>query len=122
MLPIIAIPIAIITIGIIIFAPLKFSTFDMEALGDVFYNFPEWGDQLIPDILMAVNGFPLVNWSESNYRPIDGRLNQNTTPKTKWNALILEETSRIDFYRTQIVKYMWRLRDKGDPLKDGKKA
>ena len=27
-----------------------------------------------------------------------------------------------DSYRTQIVKYMWRLRDKGDPLKDAKKA
>ena len=35
---------------------------------------------------------------------------------------MLEESSRIDFYRTQIVKYMWRLRDKGDPLKDAKKA
>jgi len=35
---------------------------------------------------------------------------------------MLEESSRIHFYRTQIVKYMWRLRDKGDPLKDGKKA
>ena len=32
------------------------------------------------------------------------------------------ESSRIDFYCTQIVKYMWRLRDKGDPLKDAKKA
>ena len=36
MLPTITIPIAIITIGIIILAPLKFSTFDMKALGDVF--------------------------------------------------------------------------------------
>ena len=35
---------------------------------------------------------------------------------------VLEESSRIDFYRTQIVKYMWRLRDKGSPLKDAKKA
>ena len=35
---------------------------------------------------------------------------------------MLEESSRIDFYRTQIVKYMWRLRDKGSPLKDAKKA
>ena len=35
---------------------------------------------------------------------------------------MLEESSRIDFYRSQIVKYMWRLRDKGDPLKDAKKA
>ena len=35
---------------------------------------------------------------------------------------VLDESSRIDFYRTQIVKYMWRLRDKGDPLKDAKKA
>ena len=35
---------------------------------------------------------------------------------------MLEESSRIDFYRTQIVKYMWRLRDKGDSLKDAKKA
>ena len=31
---------------------------------------------------------------------------------------MLEESSRIDFYRTQIVKYMWRSRDKGAPLKD----
>ena len=35
---------------------------------------------------------------------------------------MLEKSSRIDFYRTQIVKYMWRLRDKGSPLKDAKKA
>ena len=35
---------------------------------------------------------------------------------------MLEESSRIDFYRSQIVKYMWRLRDKADPLKDAKKA
>ena len=35
---------------------------------------------------------------------------------------MLEESSRIDFYRTQIVKYMWRLRDKGSQLKDAKKA
>ena len=35
---------------------------------------------------------------------------------------MLEESSRIDFYRSQIVKYMWRLRDKGSPLKDAKKA
>ena len=35
---------------------------------------------------------------------------------------MLEDSSRIDFYRTQIVKYMWRLRDKGSPLKDAKKA
>ena len=35
---------------------------------------------------------------------------------------MLEESSRIDFYRTQIVKYMWRLRDKGVPLKDAQKA
>ena len=35
---------------------------------------------------------------------------------------MLEESSRIGFYRTQIVKYMWRLRDKGAPLKDAKKA
>ena len=35
---------------------------------------------------------------------------------------MLEESSRIDFYRTQIVKYMWRLRDKGDSVKDAKKA
>ena len=35
---------------------------------------------------------------------------------------MLEESSRIDFYRTQIVKYMWWLRDKGDPLKDAQKA
>ena len=41
MLPTIAIPTAIITIGTIILAPLKFSTFDMEALGGVFYNLSE---------------------------------------------------------------------------------
>jgi hypothetical protein len=35
---------------------------------------------------------------------------------------MLEDSSRIDFYRTQIVKYMWRLRDKGSPLKDAQKA
>ncbi len=35
---------------------------------------------------------------------------------------MLGESSRIEFYRTQIIKYMWRLRDKGSPLKDGKKA
>ena len=38
MLPTIAIPTAIITIGIIILAPLNFSTFDMKALGDAFNN------------------------------------------------------------------------------------
>ena len=32
------------------------------------------------------------------------------------------KSSRIDFYCTQIVKYLWRFRDKGDPLKDAKKA
>jgi len=36
--------------------------------------------------------------------------------------VMLEESSRIDFYRTQTVKYIWRLRDKGCPLKDAKKA
>ena len=35
---------------------------------------------------------------------------------------MLEESSRIDFYRSQIIKYMWRLRDKGAPLKDAQKA
>ena len=35
---------------------------------------------------------------------------------------MLEESSRIDFYRSQIVKYVWRLRDKGAPLKDAQKA
>ena len=35
---------------------------------------------------------------------------------------MLEESSRIDFYGTQFVKYLWRLRDKGSPLKDAKKA
>ena len=34
---------------------------------------------------------------------------------------MLEESSRIDFHRSQIVKYMWRLRDKGSPLKDAMK-
>jgi len=29
---------------------------------------------------------------------------------------------RIGFYRSQIVKYMWRRRDKGAPLEDAKKA
>ena len=33
-----------------------------------------------------------------------------------------EVSSRIGFYRTQIIKYMWRLCDKGSPLKDAKKA
>ena len=37
MLPTTTIPIAIITIGTIILSPLKFSTFDMEALGDISY-------------------------------------------------------------------------------------
>ena len=36
--------------------------------------------------------------------------------------LEVRQSSRIDFYLTQIVRYMWRLRDKGDPLKDAKKA
>ena len=35
---------------------------------------------------------------------------------------MLGESGLIDFYRTQIVKYMWRLRDKGAPLKDAQKA
>ena len=35
---------------------------------------------------------------------------------------MLEESSRSDFYRSQIVKYMWWFRDKGDPLKDAQKA
>ena len=35
---------------------------------------------------------------------------------------MLDESSRIDFYRSQIIKYMWRLRDKGAPLKDAQKA
>ena len=35
---------------------------------------------------------------------------------------MLEESSRIDFYRSQVVKYMWRLRDKDDPLKGAQKA
>ena len=35
---------------------------------------------------------------------------------------MLDESTRINFYRTQIVKYMWRLRDKGSPLKDAQKA
>ena len=35
---------------------------------------------------------------------------------------MLKDSSRIDFYRTQIVKYMWRLRDKGSPLRDAQKA
>ena len=35
---------------------------------------------------------------------------------------MFEESSRIDFYRSQIVKYIWRLRDKGAPLKDVQKA
>ena len=35
---------------------------------------------------------------------------------------MLEESSRIDFYRSQIVKYICRLRDKGAPLKDAQKA
>ena len=35
---------------------------------------------------------------------------------------MLVESSRVDFYRSQIIKYMWRLRDKGAPLKDAQKA
>ena len=35
---------------------------------------------------------------------------------------MLDESSRIDFYRSQIIKYMWRQRDKGAPLKDAQKA
>ena len=58
-------------------------------------------------------------------------MNEITKPKhyTQGNVECLDaidsmlgESSRIDFYRTQIVKYMWRLRDKGSPLKDAKKA
>ena len=45
-----------------------------------------------------------------------------TQGKVECLDAMLEESSRIDFYRTQIVKYMWLLRDKGDPLKDAKKA
>ena len=56
MLPTITIPIAIITIGIIILAPLKFSTFDMKALGDIFNNLKdishsfsqEGGEEVVP--------------------------------------------------------------------------
>ncbi len=32
------------------------------------------------------------------------------------------ESSRIDFNCTQIVTYMWRLRDKDDPLKEANKS
>ena len=35
---------------------------------------------------------------------------------------MFQESSRLDFYRTQVVKYMWRLCDKGDQLNDAKKA
>ena len=35
---------------------------------------------------------------------------------------MLDESGRVDFYRSQIIKYMWRLRDKGAPLKDAQKA
>ena len=37
---------------------------------------------------------------------------------------MLEESggSRADFYRTQVVKYMWRLPHKGSPKKDALKA
>ena len=48
-----------------------------------------------------------------------------TQDKVEWLDVIdsmLEESSRIDFYCTQIGKYMWWLRDKGSPLKDAKKA
>jgi hypothetical protein len=27
-----------------------------------------------------------------------------------------------DFYRTQVVKYMWRMMDKGSPKQDAQKA
>ena len=36
--------------------------------------------------------------------------------------IIWRESRRVDFYRSQIIKYMWRLRDKGAPLKDAQKA
>ena len=42
-----------------------------------------------------------------------------------WKGLrqtVSARTTSEDFYRTQIIKYMWRLRDKGCPLKDAKKA
>ena len=37
---------------------------------------------------------------------------------------MLEESgsSRADFYRTQIIKYIWRMPYKGSPKKDAKKA
>jgi hypothetical protein len=37
---------------------------------------------------------------------------------------MLEESgsSRADFYRTQIIKYIWRMPYKGSPRKDAKKA
>ena len=28
----------------------------------------------------------------------------------------------VDFYRAQVVKYLWRMPHKGDPLMDAKKA
>ena len=28
----------------------------------------------------------------------------------------------MDFYRAQVVKYLWRMPHKGDPLMDAKKA
>ena len=37
---------------------------------------------------------------------------------------MLEESgsSLADFYRTQIIKYIWRMPHKGNPRKDAKKA
>ena len=35
---------------------------------------------------------------------------------------MLGKDAMIDFYRGQVVKYIWRMKLKGDPIKDAKKA
>jgi hypothetical protein len=35
---------------------------------------------------------------------------------------MMERESFIDYLRAQALKYVWRLRHKGDPLEDAKKA
>jgi len=35
---------------------------------------------------------------------------------------MLGKDAMIDFYRGQMVMYIWRMKLKGDPIKDAKKA
>ena len=37
-------------------------------------------------------------------------------------AAMIGKDRMQDFYRSQVVKYIWRMMDKGDPLKDAMKA